>query len=229
MAPDLAVKRDTEMRGLILSDTPTLLTRPRGILVLSVLIYVVAALHPVLLAPLGWPAMEVLWSAMLVPTIVLSFYYGWRGALVSVLVALALFGSVEWLAHVSEAVTGERLIFSATILLAIVTLGIGIGGLAEVLRREHQARIAAERKAVTNEMGVALKHEINNPLAALLMEAEFLEKEADTLPSGQRESIANMAAMAWRIGELVDHAARLGEPQSVEYLEGKLMIDLSDD
>ncbi|KPK65602.1 MAG: hypothetical protein AMS21_04260 [Gemmatimonas sp. SG8_38_2] len=217
------------MRGLDLSDTSTLLIRPRGILVLCVLTYLAAALHFMILAPLGWPAMEVLWSAMLIPTIALSFYFGWRGALGSVLIALGLFVVVEWLAHGAQSFGGGRVIFSATAFLTIVTLGIAIGGLAELLRREHRGRIAAERRAVTNEMAVALKHEINNPLAALLMEAEMLENDTEGLSGSHLEGVSNMVGMARRIQGLVDRIAELEEPKRIEYLEGKWMIDLSDD
>jgi len=217
------------MRGPKLTDTTTLLVRPRGILVLSLLLYVAAALHFFLLANLGWPAMEVLWSAMMIPTIALSFYFGWRGALASVIIALVLFVTVESLAHGVQAFSGDSLIFSATAFLAIVTLGIAIGGLAELLRGEHRGRIAAERRAVTNEMAIALKHEINNPLAALLMESEMLESEAENLSANHRESISTMTNMARRIQELVDRVAEMDEPKRVEYVKGKWMIDLSDD
>ena len=217
------------MRGPTLTDTKALLIRPRGIVVLSILLYLAAALHPFLLAPLGWPAMEVLWSAMMIPTIALSFYYGWRGALTSILIALVLFVTVESLAHGVQAFSGGSLIFSATAFLAIVTLGIAIGGLAELLRREHEGRIAAERRAVTNEMAIALKHEINNPLAALLMESEMLESEAENLSADHRQSISTMTDMARRIQELVDRVAEMEEPKRVEYVKGKWMIDLSDD
>ncbi|HSG81920.1 MAG TPA: hypothetical protein VLC48_06715, partial [Gemmatimonadota bacterium] len=103
-----------------LLEVTTLLARPRGVLVLSCLMYVAAALHSVILAPLGWPSVEVLWSAMLVPTIALSFYYGRWGAAASVAVALALFAGVERLVHGDEAFSGERLVFAITILLAVV-------------------------------------------------------------------------------------------------------------
>jgi signal transduction histidine kinase len=217
------------MRRSVLSDTTTLLTRPRGILVLSALAYLAAALHPILAGALGWPAMEILWSATLIPTIALSFYYGWRGTLVSLVTALLLFTGVEWVAHGSEGFTGERLVFFATVYLAIVTLGVAIGGLAELLRREHEGRLAAERFAATNELAVALQHEINNPLAALLMEAELLDREATDMPQAQRAGVSNIVGLAQRIKKLVDRVAVLERPRRVEYVKGKWMIDLSDD
>ncbi len=212
-----------------LLDISTLLSRPRGVLVLSSLMYLAAALHPVLLGPLGWPSMEVLWSAMLVPTIAISFYYGRWGAGASVLVAFALFFGAERLAHGPAAFGGERLVFGLTILLAIVVLGIAIGGLAELLRREHVRRVAAERAAATSEMATALKHEIHNPLAALVAEAQLLEEAVSELPARHRESVLSMSDLAKRIQSLVDRAAEIEEPTRVEYLEGRWMTDLSDD
>jgi signal transduction histidine kinase len=212
-----------------LLEVTTLLARPRGVLVLSCLMYLAAALHSVILAPLGWPSMEVLWSAMLVPTIALSFYYGRWGAAASVAVALALFAGVERLVHGAEAFSGERLVFAITILLAVVVLGIAIGGLAELLRREYQRRVEAERLAATSELAVALKHEIHNPLAALVAEAQLLEEEATSLPEAHRESVLSMGELARRIRSLVDRAAEIEEPKRIEYLQGRFMTDLSED
>jgi signal transduction histidine kinase len=210
-------------------ETQALFTRPRGILVLCALMYLAAALHSLLLGRLGWPSMEVLWSAMLVPTIALSLYYGRRGTLTSLLIALALFGLVEWLAHGSEAFTGERLVFATTTFLAIFAMGIGIGELAELLRREYRRRVEAERRAATSELAVALKHEIHNPLAALVAETQLLEEDAQALPEDQRESVASVAGLARRIQSLVDRVAEIEEPERVEYLEGRWMTDLSDE
>ena len=78
-------------------------------------------------------------------------------------------------------------------------------------------------------MAIALKHEINNPLAALLMESEMLENDAENLSAEHRRSVAAMTDMARRIQELVDRVAEMEEPKRVEYVKGKWMIDLSDD
>ena len=213
----------------VLLESSTLLARPRGVMVLSCLMYLAAALHSVLLGGLGWPSMEVLWAAMLVPTIALSFYYGLGGAAASVVVALGLLAGVEWLIHGRVVFAGDRLVFAITILLAVVVLGIAIGGLAELLRREYRGRVTAERAAATNEMAVALKHEIHNPLTALVAEAQLLEEESDGLPAAQRESVASLGELARRIQSLVDRVAEIEEPQRVEYLEGRWMTDLSEE
>jgi signal transduction histidine kinase len=215
------------MGRVVLSDTSTLLEPPRGIVVFSALIYLAAGLHAVLLRPLGWPATEVLWSALMIPTIALSFYHRWRGVAAAVALALALFVGSEWLSHDPGELHGERLVFLASVFLALLTIGLATGGLAEALRREHEARVAAERQAAISELALALEHEINNPLAALLMEAELLLTGSERLSDEQRECLARIVEQAQRIEALISRVAELEEPRSVEYLEGRRMTDLS--
>jgi signal transduction histidine kinase len=217
------------MRRPILSDTPAQLTPPRGIVVLSVLVYLVAATHEILLRPLGWPAMEVMWAALLIPTVALSFYYGWRGSLLAVVVGLALVPTAEWLSHGPSAFAGEHLVFGASVLMAIIAVGVVGGGLTDLLRGEHARRVMAERRGATAELSLALRHEINNPLAALLMEAELLEKESEAFSTEQRESITNLVEQAHRIQQLVAKVGKIDDPKRIEYLDGRWMTDLSEE
>ena len=188
--------------------------------------YLAAAFHTFILRAVGWPSMEVLWFAMLIPTIVLSFYYGRRGAFASVVLALALYLVVEVLFH-DDTFASERVLFGASVLLAIVSLAIGIGALAELLRREYTGRIRAERAAATNEVAVALRHEIFNPLTALLAEIELLQDQAAVLPTDARASVESLTELAERIHRLVDRVAEIEEPKRVEYVQGTWMMDLS--
>ncbi len=214
------------MPSKFLFDTSTLLIRPRGALVLGGLMYLAAAFHTFILKAVGWPSMEVLWFAMLIPTIVLSFYYGRRGAFASVVLALALYLVVEVLFH-DDTFASERVLFGASVLLAIVSLAIGIGALAELLRREYTGRSRAERAAATNEVAVALRHEIFNPLTALLAEIELLQDQAAVLPTDARASVESLTELAERIHRLVDRVAEIEEPKRVEYVQGTWMMDLS--
>ncbi len=188
--------------------------------------YLAAAFHTFILRAVGWPSMEVLWFAMLIPTIVLSFYYGRRGAFASVVLALALYLVVEVLFH-DDTFASERVLFGASVLLAIVSLAIGIGALAELLRREYTGRIRAERAAATNEVAVALRHEIFNPLTALLAEIELLQDQAAVLPTDARASVESLTQLAERINRFVDRVAEIEEPKRVEYVQGTWMMDLS--
>jgi DNA-binding response OmpR family regulator len=98
---------------------------------------------------------------------------------------------------------------------------------------QNQARRAAEAElararwlAGIGETTIALEHEINNPLSALLGHAELLLMEHG-LSAAQREQLTIIQEQAARIADVVRRLAKLKNPQSVEYLAGSLMIDLS--
>ena len=98
---------------------------------------------------------------------------------------------------------------------------------------QNQARRAAEAElararwlAGIGETTIALEHEINNPLSALLGHAELLLMERD-LAATQRDQLLIIQEQASRIADVVRRLAKLKNPQSVEYLAGSMMIDLS--
>jgi DNA-binding response OmpR family regulator len=94
-------------------------------------------------------------------------------------------------------------------------------------RRAAEAELARARwLAGIGETTIALEHEINNPLSALLGHAELLLME-DGLTDDQREQLQIIREQAARIADVVRRLARLKNPQSVEYLAGARMIDLS--
>jgi DNA-binding response OmpR family regulator len=76
------------------------------------------------------------------------------------------------------------------------------------------------------ETAIAVQHEINNPLTALLGHVALLERGA-ILPGEERESMRIIADQAKRIAGVVRRLATLRDPQSVEYLQGTRMLDLS--
>lgn len=95
-------------------------------------------------------------------------------------------------------------------------------------RIEESAALARARwMAGIGETTLALQHEINNPLAALLGEAELLGMEAE-LPGQLGASIATIVASARRIGAVVKRLAALRDPRTVDYAAGSKMLDLSD-
>jgi DNA-binding response OmpR family regulator len=94
-------------------------------------------------------------------------------------------------------------------------------------RRAAEAELARARwLAGIGETTIALEHEINNPLSALLGHAELLLMD-DDLNGEQREQLQVIRTQAARIAEVVRRLARLKNPQSVEYMSGARMIDLS--
>ena len=96
----------------------------------------------------------------------------------------------------------------------------------------HAARRNAEEKlrkaqylAGIGETSLALQHEINNPLAALLSHASLLESGMVD-DDEKKEALATIVAQAKRIGEVIKKLRKLENPRSVEYLGEARMIDI---
>lgn len=105
--------------------------------------------------------------------------------------------------------------------------------IAEVRIAQDAARRAAEDElarsrwlAGIGETTIALEHEINNPLSALLGHAELMIMDQN-LNEDQMEQIRIIQEQAARIAQVVRRLAKLKNPQTVEYLAGSMMLDLS--
>ena len=123
--------------------------------------------------------------------------------------------------YVSKPTSPENL--RARLQIAAVRIG------QDAARRAAEAELARSRwLAGIGETTIALEHEINNPLSALLGHTELLLLE-DTLEASQREQLVIVREQASRIAGVVRRLASLKNPQSVEYLSGARMIDLSTD
>jgi DNA-binding response OmpR family regulator len=97
----------------------------------------------------------------------------------------------------------------------------------DVARRKAEAELAIARwRAGIGETAIALQHEINNPLAALLGHAELLLMELNDRGEKNEQAII-ILEQAKRISDVVKRIARLRDPQTVEYVEGSRMLDLS--
>jgi signal transduction histidine kinase len=96
----------------------------------------------------------------------------------------------------------------------------------EAARRQAEAELARARwLAGIGEMTIALQHEINNPLSALISHAELAL--LDAADRGERnEQVETILQQAQRIAEIVRRIGALRNPMSVEYLPGTRMIDL---
>jgi DNA-binding response OmpR family regulator len=98
----------------------------------------------------------------------------------------------------------------------------------------NDARWAAE-EALSNaqwmagigQTALAIQHEINNPLAALLSNVQLMLMD-DTLPTDVRSLADDMLAQARRVANVVKRLSCLEEPKTVEYLTGEPMLDLSE-
>lgn len=94
-------------------------------------------------------------------------------------------------------------------------------------RRTAESQLRkAQYLAGIGETSLALQHEINNPLAALLSNTSLIE--AGMVGEGEmKESLATITQMAKRIADVVKKLRQLNNPTSVEYLGKARMIDIS--
>jgi two-component system, NtrC family, sensor kinase len=98
----------------------------------------------------------------------------------------------------------------------------------------NEARWAAE-EALANaqwmagigQTALAIQHEVNNPLAALLGNVQLMLMEED-LPKEIRGLGEDMLAQARRVANVVKRLSTLDAPKTVEYLTGATMLDLSE-
>ena len=85
---------------------------------------------------------------------------------------------------------------------------------------------AAQWMAGSGETALAIQHEVNNPLAALLTSASVILMD-NALPAALRLDLESINVQARRIADVVRRLKGLEEPSSVEYIAGSRMIDLS--
>jgi two-component system NtrC family sensor kinase len=91
----------------------------------------------------------------------------------------------------------------------------------------EEALANAKWMAGIGQTALAIQHEVNNPLAALLGNVQLMLMD-DTLPTEVRELGEDMLAQARRVANVVKRLSTLEAPQTVEYLTGATMLDLSE-
>lgn len=92
--------------------------------------------------------------------------------------------------------------------------------------RAEESLARAQWLSGIGETALAIQHEVNNPLAALLTSASVILMD-DTLPPALRLDLESINQQARRIADVVRRLKGLEEPSSVEYIAGSRMIDLS--
>jgi DNA-binding response OmpR family regulator len=93
-------------------------------------------------------------------------------------------------------------------------------------RAAEEALARAQWLAGIGETSLALQHEVNNPLTALLGNAALLAMR-EYSPEEEREFVEAIVEQANRIGAVVQRLSSLKDPQSVSYIRGTKMLDLS--
>jgi len=92
-------------------------------------------------------------------------------------------------------------------------------------RRAEEDLRKARYLAGVGEISLALQHEINNPLAALLTTSALITGgmlRPDEIP----ESLKTIETQAQRIADVLKRLRNVEQPRSVEYARGQRMVDL---
>ncbi len=93
-------------------------------------------------------------------------------------------------------------------------------------RRAEEELRKARYLAGIGEVSLALQHEINNPLTALISNASLLSSGIVGADDA-KASIAVIEAQARRIADVLRRLAALDDPRTVEYARGQRMVDLA--
>lgn len=86
--------------------------------------------------------------------------------------------------------------------------------------------IKKERLAAIIETAIAVSHEVNNPLTAVLGNAQLLRLRTKDLPPEVEEKLKIIEEAAMRIQEVTTALLRITEPTSREYTPGIKMLDI---
>jgi DNA-binding NarL/FixJ family response regulator len=90
-------------------------------------------------------------------------------------------------------------------------------------RKRTEDEVARARwLAGIGETALAIRHEVNNPLASLLLNVELLREVGYDGP----DALEGIVGDVTRIADVIRRLAQLDEPRAIEYLAGKPMLDL---
>jgi DNA-binding response OmpR family regulator len=91
----------------------------------------------------------------------------------------------------------------------------------------EEALANAQWMAGIGQTALAIQHEVNNPLAALLGNVQLMLMD-DALAPDVRSLADDMLTQARRVANVVKRLSQLEAPKTVEYLAGEPMLDLSE-
>jgi CheY-like chemotaxis protein len=95
----------------------------------------------------------------------------------------------------------------------------------QILLETQERLIHSERLAAIGEIGLAIRHEINNPLGTILGFVDLLLAQAEEFPEAVRKKLDVIRRSTIRIRDVVRRLEEV-EDRSVEYVPGLQMTDL---
>jgi len=94
------------------------------------------------------------------------------------------------------------------------------------LRQDHKLIVKGERVAAVLETAVAVNHEINNPLTAVLGNAQLILINKDKLPDDVVSKISIIEKSALRIRQVTQKLMSIVEPITTSYTKDLDMLDI---
>jgi CheY-like chemotaxis protein len=96
----------------------------------------------------------------------------------------------------------------------------------QVLVATQEQLVRSQRMAAIGEIGLAIRHEINNPLGSILGFVDLLIAQADAFPEGARRKLDAIRQATIRIRDVVRRLEDIRDDRTVEYVQGIQMTDL---
>jgi len=171
------------------------------------------------------PYRDLVWLLTLVPAYVLSLHYGMHGAVSGLVMGTILFTAIQFL--VAWSLEPEDWRITVPIYVAYGAIAISVGWLSEQLHLFYDRAIEGERVAVVGQVAVAIRHEVNNALAAIIAEGQLLEEDGRLTHPEDIKSLENIIAMARRVNASMEKLATVTHAPVTDYAGGVKMIDLT--
>ena len=95
------------------------------------------------------------------------------------------------------------------------------------IMRMQRRLIETENLALVGKMAVALRHEINNPLAAIVGNSFLLRHEGELSEEQRRQTVTAIEESAQRISSVVKRLSEMKEVSITDHLGGVEMLDIS--
>ena len=170
------------------------------------------------------PYRDLIWLLTLVPAYVLSLHYGMHGAVSGLVMGTILFTAIQFL--VAWNLEPEDWRITVPIYVAYGAIAISVGWLSQQLHLYYNRAIEAERAAAVGQVAIAIRHEVNNALAAIIAEGQLLEQDGRLTHPEDIQSLENIIAMARRVNDSMEKLATVSRTPVTDYVAGVKMIDL---
>ena len=170
------------------------------------------------------PYRDLIWLLTLVPAFVLSLHYGMHGAVSGLVMGTVLFTAIQFLVAMSLEPEDWRI--TVPIYVAYGAIAISVGWLSEQLHVFYDRAIQGERVVVVGQVAIAIRHEVNNALAAIIAEGQLLEQDGRLTHPEDVKSLENIIAMARRVSQSMEKLSTVSHAPVTNYAAGVKMIDL---